>query len=450
MSKIKLSNLYSTKDISFIIPDGDTLYFNGACHTPIAIQSYEASASYHELFGVCSGRGDNKTSANLDSLIDETRHLILSELKLSPSDWEVAFFNNATQALNVATNIIGHYLRRTSYGFSICYHPLSHNSLLLPAKKLAHKYKLPECEISLDLKLPERLDNTEKLIFMPYIDNVFGYDHYGYYQTTVNNRKFMGSQKPKQHIILDACQAGTIIFNPVKTNLPNLSACGAIAFSTHKLHSEHMGVLLIRKRYLKNMDLFEIDGINIGGGTIIGLNENNRPVLHSNYRGLEAGLNNEAAILAFGAWLHFLSTCGYDLTAEMKKHCYDLKAKLPNCIEPDIMNLFQLEQFKKLREAGFGNNNIVFLQSNFFTASEIGARLSAFNVEHRTGRLCVDYGFKKYQLKDGVRLSIDWSVNNDDEYKQVDRLITALAQVAYDLGEIKQKLNQSNTLYGGA
>lgn len=447
MNQLKINDLYSTKYLSFIRPNEEMLYFNAACHTPISIQAYEAATAYHESFGVCSGRNSGAVSENLDNLITETRNLILKHLKLEKDEWEVVFCQNATAALNMATNIIAHYLRRNYYQFGVSYHSLGHNSLIIPAKKVIKKYLVMELDLPIDLKFSKEHQKVHKLISMPYIDNAIGYNHYGYYHSTIDNRKFMGFQSNYQHIILDACQAATTIFNPIKTGLPSVAPCAAIAFSAHKLHSEHLGILVIRKKYLTDIDLFEIDGLIAGGGTIACYDYHGKPILHKDHKGLEGGLLNEAAILALGAWLKYLSTCRYDLSGEMKKYTSRIRSELAQCAAPDIIPV-QLEQYRKLRENGFTNNNIILLKSPNFTASDISSRLYEQHVDNRVGKFCVDYGFNKFGLDDAVRISLDWSINNDKPYREVDRLITAIAEVSLQVGEIKQALNKTQQPYG--
>lgn len=433
---IKLGDLYSTKELSFIRPEGGTLYFNGACHTPIAIQAYEASSSFHELFGVCSGRGAEGISANLNKLVQDTRNLILDQMRLDKKEWEIVFCQNASQGLNIATNIIAHYLKKTEYKFGVAYHPLSHNSLIIPAKKIIKRFYAKELNFNSELKFPSEFDKLHKMILMPYIDNAFGYDHFSYYYSTVENKKYMGSQRPTQHIILDACQAGTTIFNPVKSDLANMACCAAVAFSCHKVHSEHLGVLAIRKKYLQNTDLLEVEGIDLGGGTLAFFDERGIPNIHKDHRGLEAGLLNESAILAFGAWLKFLTTINYNLLTEMKRATVKIKSELTRICPPDI-ECMHLEQFIKLRMNGFAGNNIILLGSSKFSASEIEARIINQGMQIRAGKFCVDYGFNKFNLQEGIRISLDWSINNDDPYREVERAITTIATVAYDLSQIR-------------
>jgi len=432
---IKLTDLFQTKELSFLRPT-DNLYFNGACHTPISLQALEALQNYHELFGVCSSRGDlGSVSENLNELVEETRHLILQNLKLNASEWDVVFCSNATQGLNMAINIMSHYLRQEHYNFEVSIHPLSHNSVYIPAKKVIRKYKVPELELDLNMK-PEYKEKvkTHRLLCMPYIDNAIGYNHYQYFYRNIDNRKFLGKPKNHEHIVLDACQAGTTIFNPIKGDLPLLNPCGAIAFSAHKMHSEHLGILVIRKKYLEKIDLFEVDGVYAGGGTLLNISSTGKPLLHHSHIGLEAGLLNDGAILALGAWLKFLSKYKHNLLAEMQEFTCKLKKGVQDFCVPEL-EILSIPHYRKIKENGLTNNNIILLQprSGGFPSSELGARLFEKKVECRVGKFCVDAGLAKFGIESAVRLSLDWSINNDKEYREIDKLISILAEIADEM-----------------
>ncbi len=438
---MNLNSTYQTKDFAFVRPEGGELYFNSACYTAISMQALEAQEFFYNNFSVCPGRGADSKSLQLMDLIDETRELIKKKFDLESPDWSVVFTNNATSGLNMAINLVSNYIKNKSKSFKIRFSPLVHNSVYLPALKLYNNDTANISLVELDINISEELNNferhTEEMVLLPYVDNVFGFDIFNYYFSSISNLKYMGSQRQGQHIILDATQGALKVFNPVfySKNKTSFNGCAALVFSGHKAHSTPIGVLLIRNKYITN-NLLKEKGIYTGGGTISSLNDNSYPIFYNDFKSLEAGLLNAPAILSLGAWLSFLNgkkvDVYYDIHNFYNKICKSFNTSF---LQPYLSKV-KLPVFSKLQYGENSSQSIVLINSPNFPSEDLYQRLSQKKVIVRSGDFCVSYGFNKYKIPQSVRISMDWSINNDKPFKEVDRLLNILEEINQDYQSI--------------
>lgn len=402
------------KNITFIVKDRDNINANSACHTYISEPADFGRLQFHEMIGTCSTRGGDE-----DVVIEDCRTLILTQLRLKPEDWEVVFTSNATDSLNMATALIYNYARGQKNSFRYYVASTSHNSLYLPAQKQSVTYNH-------NLELFDTFEKSmigDSIISMPYIDNLFGFN---YWKTYFASKKLseLGVFSLTQsniikdtYIILDGAQAGLTLFNPssnhlhlvnILKQLPRLNCASAIALSGHKFHAPHIGVLVIRKKFL-NQDLFKIPEIKIGGGAISYVNPNpNQPSIISNScNGLEAGLINTESIYGLYYWLLCLASINNNLLDAPKESVFWLK----NQINENLSN-FQVISKKNFND-NFKNvlstNSIILLDCGALFASDVNSYLQKNNIESRDGTFCCDLAINKFNLKNLLRLSFDYT-----------------------------------------
>jgi len=456
-----LADIYTTTTPSFIKPRNERVLLNldGACHSYLARQAQEAWLYYHSNFAVCSGRGTSAVKEELEDLIDETRALILSKLDLT-NDFEVVFTNNATEALNMAYSLVGNYVEQTcEESWEIAVHPLAHKSLLAPAQKLAIEYdvkwrqlKIKRSNLNNNLELPSTFYDkngnvTCDLVYgLPYVDNVYGINHWSsYIYETLPNIRFQKMPYKKRHLILDATQALPYLFSNDSRSEDNvyfndktcfakapLDSASAIAFSAHKFHCPHLGVLLIRKEYLKNQDFFKLNNITSGGGNLAFVNGTFKS--ENGFKGLEAGLKDDAAIIAFGAFLDHLCKNPFYKIKDLNKVGRSLKKIVRDVSNNYIFPADIPQAFANVYP--YSSNNILpLLTHKLFDTSMISAFFAERKIETRAGKFCADFFFNEYQKEEMLRLSYDYSflINLEKNLKEFEE---NLGSIILELGEM--------------
>jgi selenocysteine lyase/cysteine desulfurase len=473
LSDFIFDSLISTQDSShlFIKPEDGTAYFNAACHSHPSKIANAAAREFEYTFGVCSGRGAGKKAEALEEMKKETKDLFLDLLRVKrPEEWEVIFTYNCTSAIAMAQSIIAAYIDDNFGRFTVNVHPLSHNSVYLNSLNIADNYGAEWTDIidPICKDYPSTLDYfsyknpksgktvTEKnhrLVCLPFIDNGIGINHWSEFLLEQTNRKFVGCQKDYEHVILDCAQAGLYLLDQAKVTLLNpksngvsIGAAGAACFAAHKFHGEHLGVLVIRKKYLEGIEnLFKVYGLTFGGGTISGLDGEGNPEVFNDYRGLESGLQNDAHIIGLGAWLKFLKekrTQRIDDSLWFKQRSFgqnmtEKTLKIKNYIKRQFSDQLEIIESipNKYTKHPHNSNNIITMDSLFLSNAEVYQMLQDNGVEVRHGDFCVSYGFNKYGFIDPIRISLDWSTTD----KEVSKLLDVLCLVVDKAREIKRK-----------
>lgn len=461
-----IKKTYKTREPSFIKPRDENILLNldGACHTYLSTQALEAWQYYHSEFAVCSGRGGSKLKSDLEDLIEEVREKILNVLELG-NEFEVIFTKNATEALNMAYAIVGNHVEKTcKVGWEIGVHPLAHKSLIAPAQRLSKEYDVNWRPITVktdngtkDFQFPKTwLDSEKKLIYdfvygLPYIDNVFGINHWAaYIYETLPNNKFQNVRLQKRHFIVDATQALPYIFckqgrNENSMYLNNktcfakapLRTASAIAFSAHKFHCPHLGILLIRKEYLENENFFKLNNIINGGGNLSF--ENGQFISVPGSTGLEAGLKDNASILAFGAFLDHITDGNDDfyrindlnnLNKDIKKIIREVSNGylFPADLPPIFSNIYAYSV----------NNVLPLITHKMFDPSMVNMFLAEKKIETRSGKFCADYFFKEFQQEEMLRFSFDYSFLIEKK-ENLKKLENNIAQIVYEMGDLHFK-----------
>jgi selenocysteine lyase/cysteine desulfurase len=420
-----IDKIYKTKEPSFISSKNVDINFNASCHSYLSKQSLEGFMYYHKNFGVCSGRGVGELETGLEDLIDEIRHFTLERMGISSKDYEVVFTKNATEALNMAYSIVASHVEQTcEESWELAIHPLSHKSLIAPCQRAAKEYDVGWRELPIkkdnarnDMCIPSEWygkygkQSCDFILGMPYIDNVFGVNHWSHYiYNTLPNAKFQSKPLKKRHIVLDATQALPYIFSSVsKTNTISapLGSASAIAFSGHKFHCPHLGVLVIRKKYLEKENFFKLPNITVGGGNLDYKNGIFSSL--SGFKGLEAGLQDNASILAFGAFLHHISkNKEFYKVEELNKLNKEIKTLTKNIGNSFLETVRVPPAFIDLMP--YHNNNIVGVrQTKSFDNEFVQALFGEQKIQTRSGKFCNDYFFAKYPISTFIRLSFDYS-----------------------------------------
>lgn len=406
------------KNITFIVNNPDDINANSACHTNISELSDIGRLRFHDTIASCSTR-----SGVEDIVVSDCRKLILNTLRLTPDEWEVVFTANATDSLNIATALIYNYIKPKKEDYKFFVSTSSHNSLYLPAQKqcINNGYNLQ----LFDTFKKNMVINS--IVSMPYIDNLLGYNHW---KTFFSSHKLSSiGIHSKSHntvfkntfIILDAAQAGLTLFNPhynqlhsqnIPKVLPKLNCASAIALSGHKFHAPHIGILVIRKMFLKQ-DLFKIPELRIGGGSCsnISINPNSPSTVSNLHNGLEAGLINTESIYGLYYWLLFLSSIRNDLLKPVKDAVFWLSIQIKEHLHNfNVIDKHKLNQdFNNILVA----QSIILIDCNKLLASDVSHLLKLANIESRHGTFCCDLAVETFKLDNLLRLSFDYTFTKE-------------------------------------
>lgn len=438
-----LKGLYTEKNLSFVKPDQNTFYLNSASRTPISRQSLEAVLNYHQsIGGVIDSKNKNEESEGLMNLVDETKKLLLQNLNLQEKEWDIVFLSDAAIAANVAVGVISQHLwniqsplQEFDNWFVAGYHPLSNSALTFALKKAGNQYGMEvlEADSKLDLVyngkvMSDLYPKVHKVIGLPYIDSVVGYGHYEHYVSTIPNKRFYGDPMKYSHLILDATQGGLFLLNPIKRNLPNLAPCGAIILDGSKIHSDRLGILAIRKKYFEGLDLFNVVNVASSGGSVESLEGSKHQVLKPNFFASTKGVQGDdmpvSSILALGALLDSLLEIEYDLVAEMQDFVQKLKLKIRSMFEPEF-DIVSVQAYTKLRDTNNFTNNIILLNSKRMSNPEMHKRLIDKGIVTGCGCSGCEYGYARYHICDGIRISLDWSLVEED----IDKILAIMSDV---------------------
>jgi selenocysteine lyase/cysteine desulfurase len=410
--------------------------FNNACHTPLLSVPFAAEINWHTYFSVCDGRGSNILEQNNDYLIEQTKDSIRHMLGVDQG-CEVIFTYNATTALSLASELIFNYIKvNTRYANSdknIFIHPLAHNSLRYAMAKQDNSQDV-NIEPYANLKNYLKSDQVN-IVGLPYIDNLIGAEHWVNYLSTIKTHQIYkdSSKRTRKekfgwrpvhsesncndiplYTILDACQAMTeIMFNVNRgANSKQFAKADAIAFSGHKMYSHHLGILVIKKKFLHPKINFNHQNLIAGGGSIEGYDGEKAIFKPNGESTIQGGLKNNASIFALGALLDSISLH----THKYRSHQNKKKAVVALFLE-EILALSPIVNLTKTDTNHLPNHSIVNISSPYFLARDlymflgaldgslIGSSVTKTSFMTRDGDCCVHYGCQKYKIDNSVRFS---------------------------------------------
>lgn len=453
--------------ISNVKEQFDIINFNNACHTPILSVPFTAAINWHTYFAVCDGRGSNILEENNDYLIEETKTSIKHMLGID-QDSEVIFTYNATAGLQLASELIFNYIDQNqeydNADKNVFIHPLAHNSLRYPVCKYANDKDInlePYCNLNKYFK-----NNQVNVVALPYIDNLIGLNHWSEHLATVKVNKIYkenstrtvkekfgwrpshtatsGSEIPL-YTILDACQAMTeIMFESNQgAKSKQFSKADAIVFSGHKMYSHHLGIVIIKKKFLHKNIKLNHKNLSVGGGSIERY-ENEQPIFKPNQANtIQGGLKDNSAIFALGALLDSIHTYSYKYKAHQKR-----KKNLIYGFIEDIFRLAPILTLTKTNLEHLPSNSIVSISTKYFPIQDLysylgsldqsligGGNIKKTSFMTRTGDCCVHYGCQKYNINNSLRFSFSIA-NTRQETKDCIAQIKAFLTY-YDLFDLE-------------
>lgn len=372
------------------------IYFDGACQSLRPQPVIDSLVEYYQKHNSCGERVKYQWGKITDQKVEETRERVLKFLKLKKRDYFVSFTLNTTYGINL---LLSQFDFKKANIKTIVTSDLEHNSVFLATQSAATRTKIERLVLSREddgsLPISEIPDNS--LIVVNVMSNIDG-------RTLKNLKDVVALVHQKQgYIILDAAQV--MAHNH---HLLQETEADAICFSAHKMYSASLGVMVVKKTFLSNLNL-----TFLGGGMVDDVEKNSYLLSAEHddkvHTAFEAGLQAWGEIIALGAaidWLEQLSPADSERLETCEAKLFDFLQKQPkiHCLNQEKSSTFSFY--------------IEGLDSHLLAEA-----LSDQGIMVRSGYFCVHYYLDhKLHLPPLVRVSLGYQNTESD----INKLISIL------------------------
>lgn len=355
----------TTPDFEYL--DSKTVYLDSACQTLRPQPVIDAMADYFHNYNACGGRVKYEWGLKVDRMIEGTRKHVLALVGKPASEYTIAFTLNTTYGLNLLLSQLPGRFKK------VITSEIEHNSVFLPTMTAAKRLGVPRTVLkrSSDGSLGyDPNDVKGGVVVLNTTSNIDG--------RILRNGKDIAEDVHSSGgiLILDAAQS-----LGHDRNLVRGIDFDALAFSGHKLYGPSLGVIVIRKSLLEELDIKFI-----GGGMV-------EDVLQQEYSlvtapedlpaRLEPGLQDFAGIAGLGAaleWLLSYKPEGIDQSAHQAQLSQYLFGKL-----------FAMDSIRLINQSP---SPILSFYSEKVDAHRLAIFLSVQNIMVRSGYFCCHYYLK--------------------------------------------------------
>lgn len=323
--------LLNYKD-DFKMLNKDIIYFDNSATTFKPNSVIKEVDNYYENYSVNASRGDYDLSLLVDDKILNIRKKVAKFIN-AKSPNEIVFTSGATMSLNMI--IEGFFKSYLKSGDEVLTTKSEHASLILPLFNISNKngatisYIDLEDDFSVSLKkVKEKINKNTKLIAISHVTNV------------------IGDVRPIKEICNLAHKLGILVLIDASQSAPHQKIdvtdidCDFLVFSAHKmLGPTGIGVLYGKEKYLS-----KVNPIIIGGGMNAFFDSNKNVLYKEVPQKLEAGTQNIAGIMGFGAAIDYINKVGikniHEHEISLKKYAIKKLSEIKNIIiyNKDIEN----------------------------------------------------------------------------------------------------------------
>ncbi len=369
------------------------VYFDGACQSLRPQPVIDSLVEYYQKHNSCGERVKYQWGKTTDQKVEQTRDQVLKLLKLKKRDYFVSFTLNTTYGINL---LLSQFDFKAAGIKTIVTSDIEHNSVFLATQSAATRAKLERLVLSREadgsLPISEIPDNS--LVVINVMSNIDG-------RTLKNLKDVITYVHQKQGIIiLDAAQAMAHNYQLLQE-----TEADAICFSAHKMYGASLGVMVVRKTLLENLNL-----TFLGGGMVDDVEKNSYLLSAEHddkiHTAFEAGLQAWGEIIALGAALFWLEK----LPASAKERLESCETKLFDFLksQPKIHCLNQ----EKSTTFSFYVEGI--------DSHLLAEALSDQNIMVRSGYFCVHYYLDhKMHFPPLVRVSLGYQTTESDINKLI-------------------------------
>jgi cysteine desulfurase/selenocysteine lyase len=291
-----------------VLQKNEVIYFDNACTTLKPQKMIDAVCGYYENYSACAGRSIHRLSNRTDEACAKARETV-GKFVNAKSD-EVVWTKNTTEAINLVAHALDFSERK-----KVVMSNLEHHAALLPFQRLATlgKIKLEFVHADADgfvnaEEWKKRIDSQTALVVTHHTTN-----------TT-------GIKSPFAEIIKMAHDAGAMVLIDGAQGAPHSkidfkkSDFDFFAFSAHKMCGPTgIGALVGKYDELEVLSPFMMGGETIESTTLTSMKMLPPP------KKFEAGIQNYAGIIGFGAACEYLMGIGME---NVEKREHELAKKL--------------------------------------------------------------------------------------------------------------------------
>lgn len=374
------------------------IYMDSSCQSLRPISVIEAMNEYYKSYNACGGRVKYQWGQKVDSLIEQTRNLVIDFIGLSKKEYVCSFTQNTTYGLNLILSQlpIGRYKK-------IVTSDIEHNSVFLSTIAQSKRLGISRvvlCRADDGSLIYEKSDLSDAIVVLNTTSNVDG-------RLLKNVKQIVkDAHKSGGIVILDAAQ--TIAHY---RELLNKCDADAICFSAHKTYAASLGVIIIKKNLLKTLDI-----TFVGGGMVSSVQEKSYQLWSENMSvWLEPGLLPYAEIISLNAAIHWLKTVklnGIDKNQYLNRLSKKMFDGLSNIKDLVILN----------KEP----STVISFYTPNIDSHRLATFLSAQGIMARSGYFCCHYYLlEKKKLPPMLRLSIGLHNTESD----IEKVIQTIKQI---------------------
>jgi cysteine desulfurase / selenocysteine lyase len=284
------------------------IYMDAASTTPTPRPVVEAMCDYFYNYNSNTGRGAYNLAVKATQEFNRARIKIAGFIKANPED--IIFTKNTTEAIN----LVAHGLKFNK-GDNIVVSNMEHHSNLVPwinLKKRGVEVKIVKADqngVIDPSDIENAVDSNTCLLTITHISNSIG---------SVQPVEELGKIAEENEVLylIDAAQSA----GHMKLDVKNLMA-DFIAFPGHKGFLGPVGTGFL---YCTNKLQYELEPINLGGGTVEEVSDDDFKLTESPNR-FEGGTQNISGVIGLGASMDYLKRIGMD---NVERHGLELTQML--------------------------------------------------------------------------------------------------------------------------
>lgn len=393
------SNKKINSSVNFEYLDTKSMYFDSACQTLRPQQVVDAVNEYYCKYNSCGGRVKYEWGLKTDERIQETRDRILKLLDKSSSDYVVAFTLNTSYGINLILSQLSPKYEK------IITSEIEHNSVFLPTMEAAKRLGMQRLVLERDENgaLQYSADDLSRaVVVLNSMSNIDG--------RPLSNLKTITQDVHSGEgiILVDAAQG-------IGHGLNLIKDCDydALFFSGHKFYAPSVGVIVIKRSLLLNLD-FRF----VGGGTVEDVEKDSYKLVSSPENlsdRLEIGLQDFAAIIGLGESIKW---------QESYKPEGVSRDKHQSMISELLFN--GLKEIPSLKIINSKPSPIISFYTEKIDAHRLAIFLSSQNIMVRSGYFCCHY-YLKNVMKYPPLVRISLGLHNTKE--QVEKFLEVLKAI---------------------
>lgn len=384
------------------------IYFDNAATTPVSEKVLDAITNHYRQHAGNPHRSTHTLANESSQVVEDTRKKVLSFLGTTADRYAVIFTKNATEALNLAANIISelggyHQVIATE---------LEHHANFLPWLRLQQQQKVSLELVKLDRdgrlseqSLLEKIARTPKsIVAITAGSNVTG-------QMTDLQTITETSQKNGCITVIDAAQS--IAHERIQLDKTPVDF---LAASAHKMYGpKGVGFLVMKREYLA-----AAKPLLVGGGIVEHVSASTY-LLKKNEDKLEAGSADTAGIAGLGAAIDFIEGIGIELIKQKENSLREhLVEKLR---EISHLKLLQSDLVKHVTAT-------VSFAHPMVHPHDIASELDTQGIAVRAGLHCAEPLHTALGIKGSVRVSLAFYNTNEEIDYFIDALNVCLRKFA--------------------